>query len=124
MCECQNHVGEIIIVVANTFSMADLLPLNGSLFYSKLINPTTTSSLLNKMSISQDYPVRVSKSFTDKCFVSFLRNLVVNVSFETFLLATNDKTNGTFYSFCTQRPCIFSWPMVISNSVNEFFVAV
>ncbi len=25
---------------------------------------------------------------------------------------------------CTQRPCIFSWPMVISNSVNEFFVAV
>jgi hypothetical protein len=25
---------------------------------------------------------------------------------------------------CSQRPCIFSWPMVISNSVNEFFVAV
>ncbi len=22
------------------------------------------------------------------------------------------------------QPCIFSWPMVISNSVNEFFVAV
>ncbi len=51
------------------------------------------------MSILQDFPVRVSKSFTDKCFVSFLRNLVVNVSFETFLSATNDKTNGTFYSF-------------------------
>ncbi len=27
-------------------------------------------------------------------------------------------------SECMQRPCIFSWPMVISNSVNEFFVAV
>ncbi len=52
---------------------------------SKLINPSTT--------------VRVSKSFTDKCLVSFLRNLVVNVSFETFLSATTDKTNGTFYSF-------------------------
>ena len=25
---------------------------------------------------------------------------------------------------CTGRPCIFSWPMMISNSVNEFFVAV
>jgi hypothetical protein len=21
---------------------------------------------------------------------------------------------------CTERPCIFSWPMVISHSVNEF----
>jgi hypothetical protein len=27
-------------------------------------------------------------------------------------------------NYCTGRPCIFSWPMMISNSVNEFFVAV
>jgi hypothetical protein len=25
---------------------------------------------------------------------------------------------------CADQPCIFSWPMMISNSVNEFFVAV
>ncbi len=25
---------------------------------------------------------------------------------------------------CADKPCILSWPMVISGSVNEFFVAV
>ncbi len=34
------------------------------------------------------------------------------------------KFRRRIYDCCTQRPCIFSWPMVISNSVNEFFVAV
>ncbi len=36
----------------------------------------------------------------------------------------NERFLQTMFCFCTQRPCIFSWPMVISNSVNEFFVAV
>jgi hypothetical protein len=38
---------------------------------------------------------------------------------------------GGFFKFlifyennCTERPCIFSWPMMIFNSVDEFFVAV
>jgi hypothetical protein len=26
--------------------------------------------------------------------------------------------------YCADKPCILSWPMVISGSVNEFFVAV
>jgi hypothetical protein len=27
-------------------------------------------------------------------------------------------------NYCTEGPYIFSWPVMISNSVNEFFVAV
>ncbi len=30
----------------------------------------------------------------------------------------------SIFYFCADQPCIFSWPMMISNSVNEFFVAV
>jgi len=37
-----------------------------------------------------------------------------------WISVASERQNGD----CTQRPCIFSWPMMISNSVNEFFVAV
>ncbi len=48
--------------------------------------------------------------------------LLVLIGYDGFFIFNVIQKN--YHSQCTERPCIFSWPMMISNSMNEFFVAV
>jgi hypothetical protein len=65
----------------------------------------------------------------DELFVSLknvksLPNIKLNLGLLFFREHSEFVVVKNMNKICTGRPCIFSWPVLISNSVNEFFVAV
>jgi hypothetical protein len=61
-----------------------------------------------------------SSSVPDPC-------ILVRIRIRGSVPRTEETESCSFHQrlrYCADQPYIFSWPMVISNSVNEFFVAV
>jgi hypothetical protein len=64
-------------------------------------------------------------SFPMVCQVYSFYFEAVGIATVIWIVLINILTQVSFKkTSCTEGPYIFSWPVMISNSVNEFFVAV